>query len=145
MTESRRDPTEEIAGPVFQPDMVLPAQFFAALREKGFVEGEKRLMAAVLTDAVDCYMKQAFSSDGRGRQLFQDAEAWLFETESSRWFFSFVNICDVLGLDPEYLRRGLKEWRLRRVPTLRSAEAFRREPRSSHDATTHRELKKAVG
>lgn len=145
MTEIRRDPIEESAGPVFQPDTVLPAQFFGALREKGFVEGEKRLMAAVLADAVDCYMKQAFSEEPRGQQLFKDAEAWLLEEQTSRWFFSFINICDVLGLEPDYLRGGLAEWRQRRVPTIRVSEAFRRGPRSSRPAASRRELKKAVG
>ncbi len=145
MTEIRRDPIDYSSGSVIQPDTVLPDQFFASLREKGFVEGEKRLMAAVLADAVDCYMKQAFSSDPRGQQLFRDAEAWLFPEEPSRWFFSFVNICDVLGLEPDYLQHGLREWRQRRVPTLQPLEAFQRRPRSSRPAAPQRELEKAVG
>src|ERR1044071_6478135 len=105
-----KDNIEESAGPVFQPDTVLPSQFFAALRQKGFIEGEKRLMAAVLADAVDVYMKQAFTTDTRGRNLFLDSEAWLFTDAPGPWFFSFRNICDLLGLEPEYIRRGLREW-----------------------------------
>jgi hypothetical protein len=25
------------------------------------------------------------------------------------WIFSFDSVCDLLGLDPEYVRRGLRE------------------------------------
>jgi hypothetical protein len=144
MSEIRREAAED-SGAVFQPDTVLPSQFFAALREKGFVEGEKRLMAAVLADAVDVFMKHAHSTDARSRQMFADAEAWLFQEDPGRWFFSFSNICDVLGLNPEYVRRGLTEWRQRREPTLRPTDAFRRGPRSSRQAPSQRELRKAVG
>jgi hypothetical protein len=125
MTEIRQDPPEESIGAVFQPDTVLPSQFFGILRKKGFVEGEKRLMAAVLADAVDCYMKQAFSPDARGRQTFRDAEAWILQEEPGPWLFSFTNICDMLGLEPEYIRRGLRTWRHGRQPTFRLNDAYR--------------------
>ena len=145
MTEIRQ--TEEIGGPVIQPDTVLPSQFFGALREKGFVEGEKRLMAAVLADAVDVYQKMAFSGESKGRQLFLDAEEWLLGEGTSRaFFFSFENICDVLGLEPEYIRRGLADWKRRRIATIRPLDAFRREP--ARRPSMHRPsepLKKAVG
>src|ERR1043165_390915 len=109
MTEIRQ--TDELGGPVIQPDTVLPSQFFAVLREKGFVEGEKRLMAAVLADAVDVYQKMAFAAEARGQQLFKDAEEWIFGASIGRSFFSFENICDVLSLEPEYIRRGLLDWK----------------------------------
>ena len=70
---SRTENSSDEQGAIFQPDTVLPSQFYAALREKGFVEGEKRLMAAVLADAVETYMKQHGSADHRGMMLFRDA------------------------------------------------------------------------
>jgi hypothetical protein len=30
--------------------------------------------------------------------------------DDSTWLCSFVNICNVLGLDPDYLRTGLRRW-----------------------------------
>src|SRR2546423_7620878 len=144
MSEIRHDATEESAGPVFQPDTVLPSQFFGALREKGFIEGEKRLMAAVLADAVDVYMKQAFAEDAKARNLFLDAEAWLFGDEPGPWFFSFHNICDMLGLEAEYIRRGLREWQSKRQPSIRPSEAFRRGPQTSR-GNRNDELEKAAG
>jgi hypothetical protein len=146
MTQTRQTASEEI-GAVFQPDTVLPSQFFAALREKGYVEGEKRLMAAVLADAVDVYMKMAFSGDSRGRQLFIDAEAWLFGDDNRQGLYAFGNICDVLDLEPEYIRRGLLDWKRRRVATIRPSDAFRREPQARRGTSDLRDepLKKAVG
>ncbi len=144
MNESRQDAAMEGAGPVFQPDTVLPSQFFAGLREKGYVEGEKRLMAAILADAVDCYMKLAFATEGRGRQLFQEAEAWIFSDEHGPWFFSFLNIADVLGLDTDYIRQGLLRWRRNRTAPLRPSDVFRKPGKGGREATPE-ELRKAVG
>jgi len=145
MSEIRQEPLEEIAGPVIQPDTLLPSQFFTSLRQKVFVEGEKRLMAAVLADAVEVYMKQAFNTDPRAHQLFLDAEVWIFSDEPGPWFFSFNNISDMLGLEPEYIRRGLLEWRSKRVPTIRPSDAFRRAPSAARSGSPRQELKKAVG
>jgi len=121
MAEARSEAVDETV-PLFQPDTLLPAQFFSAIRERGTVEGEKRLMAAVLADAIETYMKQADALDSRGQQLFLEADQWLFGSPTS-WLFSYRNICDVLGLDPEYVRIGLRSWRTRRTRpfTLRKA------------------------
>lgn len=144
MIDRRHDSAEEPLGPVVQPDTVLPSQFFAHLKEKGFIEGEKRLMAAVLADAVDCYMKHAFGHETRQRELFKEAETWLFEGgKSSHGFFSFLEICDVLGLDADYVRRGLGDWRSRREPTMRAKDVFHRGPRTDRSSSRRGELKKA--
>ncbi len=145
MIDRRQDSGEEPFGPVVQPDTVLPSQFFSFLRERGFVEGEKRLMAAVLSDAVDTYMKFAFGRETRQRTLFGEAETWLFgDSRSANGSFSFLEICDVLGLDPGYVRRGLGEWRSRRVPTMRVGEGLRRGPSAPGPRERRRrELKKA--
>jgi hypothetical protein len=122
MAEVRQDSSEESVGGLFQPDMVLASQFFGALRQGGFIEGEKRLMAAVLADAVDCYIKHAFNTERRAQHMFLEAEAWISADGPMPWFFSFNNICDMLGLEPEYIRRGLLEWRRnRRPPSIRWA------------------------
>jgi hypothetical protein len=82
-------------------------------------------MIAVLEDAVDVYRKQAGCHDGRGAELFREAEEWL-EDPDRTWLFSFQNICDVLDIDSEYLRRGLHAWKERarhggpRIVTLRA-------------------------
>jgi hypothetical protein len=97
---------------LFEPDALLPAQFYAAFRGGSAVRGEKRLMLAVLEDALDCYQKYAFARDVHGRQLFDESNDWIGSSNRA-WFFSFENICETLGINPEYLRRGLESWRSR--------------------------------
>ena len=66
-------------------------------------------MFAVLADAIGCFLKYRFSTSNRSRRCFREAEAWLmFEPKEGP--FSFESICETLGLDPGYLRRGLRLW-----------------------------------
>jgi hypothetical protein len=112
---------------LFEPDALLPAQFYAAFRGGSAVRGEKRLMLAVLQDALDCYQKYAFAKDGHGRQLFADADAWV-SCEDRDWYFSFENICETLEINPAYLRRGVQEWRRRAMMLGRQAMREKRTP-----------------
>ena len=102
---------DRLAG-LFQPDTLLPSQFFDRVRRRTEHDGERRLMIAVLEDAVDVYRKQAGARDARAQQLFREAEEWIEDTDRT-WLFSFQNICDVLGLDADYLRGGLRRWKER--------------------------------
>ena len=100
---------DRMAG-LFTPDTLLPSQFFDRVRRRTEFDGERRLMIAVLEDAVDVYRKQVTARDARGRQLFLEAEQWLEDREAND-LFSFENICDILDLNAGYLRRGLHELR----------------------------------
>ena len=97
---------------LFEPDVLLPAQYFAAFRREGGLERERMLMLAVLEDAIDCYQKYAHARDPRGRQMFDEASEWVSSGDRV-WLFSFENICDTLEISAEYVRRGLREWRER--------------------------------
>ena len=99
---------------LLQPDTLLPSQYFAALRRKGAHEPERRLVIAVLQDAVDCFQKHLTARDRKAHQLFLDAEEWVCSTDRS-WPFSFENVCDLLQINSEYLRRGLMVWREREL------------------------------
>jgi hypothetical protein len=98
---------ERDAGP-FAPDTVLPEQFFWSLKRRGELDGERRLMMAVLEDGVACFQKHGQTTDPKRRQLFVDAKEWITSTDTT-WFFSFENVCATLGLDADYLRAGLLE------------------------------------
>ena len=73
------------------------------------VQPERRLMLAVLEGAVSDFQKYATAVSGRGRRLFADAEAWLASTATERPL-DFENICQNLGLDPSFIRAGLRRW-----------------------------------
>jgi len=100
---------EKIAS-LFQPDTLLSAQYFDTLRRKTLLEPEKRLMVAVLEDAINCYQDNLFSQHGKKRRLFDEAEDWI-ATAGGDWIFSFDNVCESLGFNPEYVRRGLLRWK----------------------------------
>lgn len=89
---------------------VLPEQFYAPVTAPASMQGVLALMQAVLDDALSCWQKQ-FVTDRRREQRFaHEAEQWFFSNNSS-WPFAFVNICAALGLDPNYIRQGLRYWR----------------------------------
>jgi hypothetical protein len=70
---------------------------------------EAALMCAVLEDAVDCFQKQFSRATRSAKHLGREAEQWLF-IDDPNWPFSFLSICSVLDLCPEYIRQGLKRW-----------------------------------
>lgn len=100
---------EKVAS-LFQPDTLLSEQYFETLRRKTYLEPEKKLMLAVLEDAVACFQKYVSAQRAREKAIFQEAEEWILE-ENSDWPFSFESICEILGLNPEYLRDGLLQWK----------------------------------
>jgi len=91
---------------LFHNDPLTSTEYFDSLKRTLPMESEKRLMLAVLQDAVECYQKYIFARRGKDKNLFSDAEAWILE-QDTRSTFSFDNVCDSLGLAPNYVRAGL--------------------------------------
>ena len=116
---------EKLPG-LFEPDTLLPIQYFEAMRRKHLLEGEKRLVLSVLEDAVECFMKCIDSSTNKGQRLFREAEEWI-NLEDKKWVFSFDNVCEMLDVNPEYLRRGLREWKVRKLDAIERARVARAE------------------
>lgn len=106
---------DEKFAPLVQPDALVSAQYFQNLRRKTILEPEKRLMLAVLEDAVNCFHDNFLADSGRRKRLFEEAEKWIFE-QGTDWIFSFENICEVLGFNPQYVRQGLLRWKEKRPP-----------------------------
>ena len=100
------------AAAVFTPDTLLASQYFDRLRSRGHLSGEQRLMYAIIAAAVDEYLAYAASTDGPGRALFAEAERWI-ESDDRSSLHAFGTICDHLGLNADYLRRGLRRVEMR--------------------------------
>ena len=83
------------------PEQLLPFSSLAAN-----LQPEKRLMLAVLEDAVTSYFRHAFTTTHAGAVEFREATTWIDATDTA-WPFSFVNICTTLSIEPDYVRRGL--------------------------------------
>ena len=97
----------EAAGSSSSPPRCCPAQLFGNPGPDASLVPEKRLLLAVLEEAVVTFQRYATDQGRRGRRLFREAEEWV-GSEELCWPCSFRNICDVLGLDPCYLREGLR-------------------------------------
>ena len=104
-TERRFDP-EELAVNLFGLEIIVPSQYF----DHRIDSGEKRLMLAVLEEAVATFQRHIHDDTGRSGRPFRDVEEWFHSKESLSWPFAFENVCHTLEIDPEYLRRGLEVW-----------------------------------
>jgi hypothetical protein len=89
------------------PQSMLPDQYFSGESRMPGLDGERRLMLAVLEDAVIVVQRYALARDPEKRQECLEAREWIASRDTS-WPFSFDNICNVLGIDPEYIRGGLR-------------------------------------
>lgn len=119
---------EEKVTSLFQPDTLLPAQYLDTFRRKAHLEPEKRLMLAVLEDAIACFQKYLSARDTKGKTIFRDAEEWILETERD-WLFSFDNVCEVLGFNPQYVRHGLMRWKETQLAGRPRARIYRLTPK----------------
>jgi hypothetical protein len=107
MSSEAKDGLSERGPGVFEPDSLLPSQYFDRVRRHAGHGGEWALMVAILEDAVNVYLKHAAAREQHNRRLFDEAEEWI-EAHEPTYIFSFENICDLLGTDPGYVRRGLR-------------------------------------
>lgn len=103
---------QDRSGGLFEPDVLLPNQFSSYFRKEVGFDRERRLMLAVLEDAIDCFQKYAHTDDARGKQLFDESWDWIM-SDDTRWLFSFENICQIVDMNPSYIRQGLQRWRSR--------------------------------
>src|SRR5262245_10537114 len=102
-----QDDFHERSGGLFAPETVLPSQYFDRLRRRTDLSGEQRLMCAIIEDAVDMYVKHAAARQPAHQKLFEEAERWI-ESDERGWLYSFEAICDHLGLEPGWVRAGLR-------------------------------------
>ena len=104
---------------ILEPDIFIPSQFYGAGGLSRKLEGEKRLMIAILKDAVECLEKYRDARTGLGHIHYQNAIEWVEDTGTD-WLFSFTNICDLLGFDPHYMREELLKRENRYIKPARS-------------------------
>jgi len=109
-------------------DIILPTQLWAPATSTA-TQPEKRLMAAVLEEAISVLVRQPRSDSGETAAAARDASDWL-ASDARELPFSFASICDVLGLDADSVRAAVDQLR-------RSGETFVR-PRMSAGRGRHR-------
>jgi len=101
---------DERAMAIFQPDVLIESQYLATQTRRLHLDAERVLMFAVLRDAVSCFQDNVGSTCKRKQAMHRDADEWILDQGRSH-LFSFDNVCEILGLDPDYMRAGLLRWK----------------------------------
>ena len=119
--------TSAIAGIVI-PDALTPGQYYDGIRsDDASARPIKRLMLAVLEDAMRCYQAYAGARSCAQRRLFVEAEAWFMDRKADG-AFAFETVCETLGIEPSCLRQGLRRWRLQQLDGMNPLRLARRSP-----------------
>jgi len=104
ISDSYRSPNDELTAIDPSDSGAIESLFRRTVRE-----GEQELMLAVLEDAINSFQIYLVAGNEKDRKQFQEVQQWI-QGKNQDWLFSFDNICETLGLDPSYVRRGLMAW-----------------------------------
>lgn len=73
----------------------------------GFAHGAVRaLMSALLFDGVQAFLNYSTATSSSQKSRYREAYNWVM-LKGDEYIFSYENVCEGLGVDPEYLRNGL--------------------------------------
>ena len=81
----------------------LDKEFAGALDKANPIEPERALAAGVLRQAANDLRRFHESEDAVGREMHWDARGW-FNSNDREWPYSFLNVCELLGVSPEDIR-----------------------------------------
>src|ERR687897_1535972 len=95
---------------LFEPDELAAYEYRKTSERRTLFEPERRLVYAVLEDAVLCFQRFINATSKKEKQLYQDAADWIFKPEANG-IFSFDFVCEICEFDPDFLRMGLRKWR----------------------------------
>jgi hypothetical protein len=120
------------ASAYYELGTVLPSQYYDIVRYNNVLEGERKLMLAVLQDAIQCYLRNAHPKTLHQGALLREVRAWFYSDGrgADRSPFGFQNVCSSLGIEPMSLRkrvcelaeRGTPIRRLRRLPQAANSD-----------------------
>jgi hypothetical protein len=104
--------TDDIVSHIFSPDPLACLKYQETqVSPAGSAKDTalRRLMLAVLADAIGC-LQAHFSKPSRTNETrFQEAEEWIASDADGA--FSFNTVCEGLGLDANSLRKKLLRWK----------------------------------
>ena len=102
--------------------LVLPGQYADLVRRNHVIEGELKLLLAVLEDAIRCYLRNVNAKDGEHRREFVEVRAWFDGSMAGTRcgdIFSFENLCAALGIEPRVLLARLQILTIGDLPSRR--------------------------
>mgnify|MGYP001230937290 CR=1 FL=1 len=92
-----------------QPDVQCVDDYQQVYQARTADTPEKRLAMAILRDAIGCYMHDCLTPERHRIRVFRDAEVWFF-AGAGDGIFSLNNVCEILHLEPAYIRRRLRNY-----------------------------------
>ena len=92
-----------------QPEAVLPVQFYGPRRQASELQPVRRLLVAMLADAVRCFQSSFGATQSEKRLEFAEARGWIF-ADRNDGPFSFLTVCEALDLEPRTIRKNLSRW-----------------------------------
>lgn len=95
-----------VSDDILVPDSALPSQFDDIWHKTRAITPERALALAVMWEAVLDLEKFRFAVRRRQQRLYWEAYEWVTGSDRS-WPYSFLNLCDILGLAPEPVRKQL--------------------------------------
>jgi hypothetical protein len=111
-----------------QPEAVLPVQFYPPKVPCDDMAAIQRLMLAILDDALRRFEKNLVPLTLRGRREYQEVEHWLFKGKDAENVFSFENVCEAVGIEPNCLRTAILEWQSKALSGESPHRLSRRSP-----------------
>ena len=108
-----------------QAEILLPAQFHIGRTCRGTAEPLRRLMVAVLVDAIRCVQTKFAARQPSTREEFTEARSWIFSNEDHS-VFSFKTVCDALEIDAAAIRKCLLQWEEERLAGEKPRRVIRR-------------------
>jgi hypothetical protein len=103
---------------------ILPSQFADLNKRRTRLEGEYRLMFAVLEDAVSRYLSSMKCETLAQRKTFRETARWFHRrSDTDAGIYAFENICAFLGIDAGRMRGGLTSLQPRETAMRRQRRA----------------------
>jgi len=95
-----------VSDDILVPDSALPTQFDDIWHKTRAITPERALTLAVMWEALIDLEKFRFATRRRQQRLYWEAYQWV-TSDDRAWPYSFLNLCDTLGLAADMVRRQL--------------------------------------
>jgi hypothetical protein len=126
-TSAKVNQTAQFDGEFSQAEAVLPMQFHSNRRGIRSIEPLRRLMVAMLVDAVRVFQTKSEVHRPSARQEFAEVQRWIFSDDETG-MFSFTPVCEALEIDPQTIRKGLVRWKEERLVAEKPQKLIRHSP-----------------
>jgi hypothetical protein len=128
----RRSSEGGVVDELCAPDAVSPAQFDEMWRGTAERSAEFKLALAVLEQALEDLEKHRRARDADRQRIYRQTRTWILSNDR-RWPYSFVNVCEMLNVSFDRIRKHVLKERPDLVRRLEQVAAELRAAPASDD------------